>query len=57
MVDIEKYIIYLKQANRDFGLNNDYLEGKKDYKDMNNIEKVDIDFINHFLMKEGKSHA
>ena len=45
-MDRENYIKYLKKSNEDFGINNDYLEGKKEYKDMNNIEKADIDFIN-----------
>ena len=45
-MDRENYIKYLKKSNEDFGISNDYLEGKKEYKDMSNMEKADIDFIN-----------
>lgn len=45
----ENYIERLKEANNVFGISNDYLEGKKDYSEMDSIEKADIDFINSLI--------
>ena len=35
----------LKELNRELGINNDYLEGKKDYSEMTPLEQVDYDGI------------
>ena len=33
----------LKELNKEFGINNDYLEGKKDYDKMTPLEQCDYD--------------
>ena len=45
----ESYIEYLKKSNEDFEISNDYLEGKKEYEQMDSMEKADIDFINRMF--------
>ena len=35
----------IKEMNREFGINNDYLEGKKDYEKMTPMEQVDYDEV------------
>ena len=40
---------YLKKSNEDFEISNDYLEGKKEYEQMDSMEKADIDFINRMF--------
>ena len=45
----ESYIEYLKKSNEDFEISNDYLEGGKEYEQMDSMEKADIDFINRMF--------
>lgn len=40
----EKYIEELKRANRDFGISNDYLDNRKSEKDLNDMEKADLNY-------------
>lgn len=42
----EEYIEGIKKANRDFGIDNSYLESRKDYKDFTDWEKSDLAYIN-----------
>ena len=51
----ESYIEYLKKSNEDFEISNDYLEGKKEYEQMDLMEKADIEICQNkkifFLLK------
>ena len=54
-MDIELYVKSLKEANEVFGINNDYLEGKKSYEEMTPMEKADINFINYYKGKKANA--
>ena len=47
-MDRDLYIKGLKEANEVFGIDNSYLENEKSEKELIEIEKADLDFINRF---------